>query len=104
LERGKATVKILGELYKFLITFIIVITILGWGKLWASSDDSSDQFADKLLDAHVQLKSHQDCKTVYDERLLTSNMLCAGEYNNLADTCSGDSGGPLMCENRDGSW
>ncbi|XP_066932329.1 prostasin-like [Clytia hemisphaerica] len=80
--------------------------VTGWGEFWAQSKDSETfNYAHQLKEARVELKSMNQCKKVYHDSLLTKNMLCAGPYNdNFADTCRGDSGGPLMCKNNDKSW
>lgn len=76
--------------------------ITGWGKVWEEMGIPSP-YSDQLLEADIQVKDHMSCKRQYNDKV-TDNMLCAGPYNNYADTCEGDSGGPLMCENSDGSW
>jgi len=46
------------------------------------------------------LVPHQKCRKAYKEFLISPNMMCAGWKSGKADTCSGDSGGGLMCPNR----
>ena len=65
--------------------------------------DIKSSYSDHLLEADIEIKHHLKCKQQYNDKL-TTNMICAGPHNNYADTCEGDSGGPLMCENSDGSW
>ena len=75
----------------------------GWGKLWAEPLNDTSYPTD-LMEALIEIKSHQKCKEKY-KGLVTKNMLCAGMFDTTyTDTCYRDSGGPLMCENNDGSW
>ncbi|BES99715.1 Trypsin [Nesidiocoris tenuis] len=68
-------------------------TILGWGK--RGNGDSSG--TDILQEAQVPIVSSQACGRVYESSIVTSNMFCAGYKKGRRDTCSGDSGGPLLC-------
>ena len=43
----------------------------------------------------VPFVSDADCKPSYAEDFVAESMLCAGEEGK--DSCSADSGGPLMC-------
>mgnify|MGYP000421587673 CR=1 FL=1 len=65
-------------------------TALGWG------DTSSATFAfpDTLQMVDLPIVSNDHCA----ERtsFITENMLCAGFFSGVKDTCTGDSGGPLM--------
>ncbi|KAL2762913.1 prostate-specific antigen isoform 4 preproprotein [Daubentonia madagascariensis] len=44
----------------------------------------------------LKLLSNDKCKRAYSEKV-TEFMLCAGQWNGKKDTCTGDSGGPLIC-------
>lgn len=67
-------------------------TITGWGSVTYGG-----KFSKVLQEAVVPIVSHSVCRKVYGTDL-TRRMLCAG--GDKADTCHGDSGGPLAC-NRD---
>nr|XP_030125007.3 acrosin-like isoform X1 [Taeniopygia guttata] len=76
--------------------------IAGWGATAARSQDSADQ----LQEAKVQLIDVQLCNSSdwYAGEIHTHN-LCAGYPEGKIDTCQGDSGGPLMCQdNNTDSW
>ena len=53
--------------------------------------------SNKLLEVTVSTMSNNDCKNKYGSGI-TNQMVCA-EGGNQKDSCSGDSGGPLISEN-----
>jgi len=73
--------------------------VTGWGRLWTGGP-----IADILQQALLPVVSHANCSR-YDwwGSLVTNDMICAGGDGELA-SCNGDSGGPLNCQNPDGSW
>lgn len=76
------------------------LTVLGWGKTSNSSDTASSTLQQARLD-YVPFSSCAATWTQWGETL-TNTMLCAGEMNPgqgaVQDTCSGDSGGPLLID------
>ena len=66
-------------------------TVTGWGSV-----TNGGKFSKILQEAVVPIVSQSTCRKVYGTDL-TQRMLCAGGKN--ADTCHGDSGGPLACQN-----
>ncbi len=80
-----------------------IATIIGWGKL-----SEYGKFATTLQEAQVPIVSNETCNDAYNKSFfydnpITSTMLCAGYAQGGTDSCSGDSGGPLMI-NLDGEW
>lgn len=91
--------------------------ILGWGKL----NHAATHGTHTLHEARVPLADSDDCLAAYkDYYQITDNMLCAGfkrasgrrrgrnrrkdvKDRGWPDSCSGDSGGPLLCE-KDRRW
>ncbi|XP_061592448.1 chymotrypsin-like elastase family member 2A [Cololabis saira] len=73
--------------------------VTGWGRLWTGGP-----IADILQQALLPVVDHTNCSR-YDwwGSLVTTKMICAGGDGDLA-SCNGDSGGPLNCQNPDGSW
>ncbi|CAL8319084.1 unnamed protein product [Merluccius merluccius] len=73
--------------------------VTGWGRLWTGGP-----IAEFLQQALLPVVSHDVCSR-YDwwGSLVTTSMVCAGGDGQLA-SCNGDSGGPLNCQNPDGSW
>ncbi|KAK5894423.1 hypothetical protein CesoFtcFv8_011116 [Champsocephalus esox] len=73
--------------------------VTGWGRLWTGGP-----IADILQQALLPVISHSNCsKPDWWGSLVTNDMVCAGGDGQLA-SCNGDSGGPLNCQNSDGSW
>ncbi|XP_039300144.1 trypsin-like [Nilaparvata lugens] len=68
-------------------------TIIGWGK----RKDTDHYGTDILHEAQVPIVSTDECREVYEEYRITDNMFCAGYRGGRMDSCSGDSGGPLLC-------
>ncbi|XP_060080450.1 prostasin-like [Ylistrum balloti] len=57
-----------------------------------------------LKQASVPVIDHTGCSNLYKDKL-TSHMICAGYLDGSADSCNGDSGGPLLCQTtQDGRW
>jgi secreted trypsin-like serine protease len=78
--------------------------VAGWG---AMVPGDFPRFPDRLQSAQAPIVDHASCAAAYLARdaaaIVTDRMLCAGTLNtaefpqnNGVDTCSGDSGGPLM--------
>ncbi|KAB0801482.1 hypothetical protein PPYR_05836 [Photinus pyralis] len=73
-------------------------TVIGWGSIRESGPQPS-----VLQEVSISIWSNNDCRTKYGPAApggITDHMLCAGQANR--DSCSGDSGGPLMVN--DGKW
>lgn len=58
-----------------------------------------DTRPDTLQEARVPLHTNRDCKNAYGTRV-KAKMVCAGAQppEERADTCKGDSGGPMVCQ------
>ncbi|XP_039476620.1 granzyme A-like isoform X2 [Oreochromis aureus] len=64
--------------------------VAGWGLT------ESNQPSDVLMSANVTVIDRQKCNYYYSA--ITSDMICAGSTGKKkVDVCSGDSGGPLLC-------
>ncbi|NXF90127.1 GRAA protein, partial [Eubucco bourcierii] len=73
-------------------------TVAGWGK----TRNSERKLSDTLREVNVTVISRKICnnKSHYNNNpVITSNMICAGSTNGGKDSCNGDSGGPLRCNN-----
>lgn len=68
-------------------------TALGWGALTAGGGTVG-----RLRQVEVEVRGLEDCHGVYFGAFDPESMLCAGSAGR--DTCSGDSGGPLLFEGR----
>merc|ERR1712189_122893 len=76
--------------------------ITGWGKM--KHPGSSVQFLQQL---GMKVQSKDACKKRNNNGIpITDQMLCAGNPDVSANQsgCHGDSGGPFVCENSNGSW
>ncbi|KAH0819332.1 hypothetical protein MTP99_019164 [Tenebrio molitor] len=73
-------------------------TVIGWGSLRESGPQPSI-----LQEVNIPIWSNRDCKLKYGPAApggIVEHMLCAGQA--ARDSCSGDSGGPLMVNS--GKW
>ena len=71
-------------------------TVLGWGMV----NDEGD-FADSLRGAQVEILPNKACNDLFG--IMTENMMCTSGDNGRG-TCFGDSGGPAIVKQPDGSW
>ncbi|NXS58626.1 GRAA protein, partial [Brachypteracias leptosomus] len=73
-------------------------TVAGWGQ----THNRPGTISDTLREVNVTVISRKICNdnTHYkNDPVITENMICAGDKNGGKDSCSGDSGGPLRCNN-----
>lgn len=64
----------------------------GWGVLWWGSSFTPDN----LQTVNLEISNFDHCNETYEGNV-TNNQFCA--YEMEKDSCSGDSGGPFVCEN-----
>ncbi|XP_010225013.1 PREDICTED: granzyme A-like [Tinamus guttatus] len=73
-----------------------ICTVAGWGKTRNNDKESSST----LREVNVTVISRRICndwKHYKGKPVITENMICAGDRKGGKDSCSGDSGGPLIC-------
>ncbi|XP_026198936.1 granzyme A-like isoform X3 [Anabas testudineus] len=72
-----------------------VCVVAGWG----TTNNSDEEMSDVLMSVNVTVVDRKKCNSLeHYYRAITSDMVCAGsDGKNIADTCEGDSGGPLLC-------
>lgn len=63
--------------------------IAGWGRTEYGSK------SDEMLKANIPMKMTSDCGIAFNITLSEEHIICAGGED-LVDSCSGDSGGPLF--------
>ncbi|XP_022083316.1 uncharacterized protein LOC110975282, partial [Acanthaster planci] len=76
--------------------------VVGWGRTSLYGSVSP-----VLKEAQVPLVTWEQCKTYADVRenvFISSDQICAGTADGNNATCSGDSGGPLICRGTSGRW
>ncbi|XP_053276133.1 granzyme K [Pleuronectes platessa] len=68
---------------------------------WGTTHEDYKEMSDVLMSVNVIVVNRVKCNSpAYYNRdpVITSSMICAGsDRKNEADSCGGDSGGPLMC-------
>uniref|UniRef100_A0A3B4AQP6 pancreatic elastase II n=1 Tax=Periophthalmus magnuspinnatus TaxID=409849 RepID=A0A3B4AQP6_9GOBI len=73
--------------------------VTGWGHL-----ETIGPMADILQQALLPVVKHEICSTPdWMGGMVTTNNICAGGDGKRGG-CKGDSGGPLNCQGKDGSW
>ncbi|KAM9262521.1 granzyme A [Morus bassanus] len=73
-------------------------TVAGWGQ----THNNRRLFSDTLREVNITVISRHICnnnKHYRNNPVITDNMICAGSKNGGKDSCFGDSGGPLRCNN-----
>ncbi len=69
------------------------VQIVGWGR---TNPDGA--FPSQLQEATVQVVDDTACRDAYQTGFVVASMFCAGVPGGGVDTCSGDSGGPLLVD------
>ncbi|XP_037536864.1 granzyme A-like [Nematolebias whitei] len=68
---------------------------------WGTTNNIAKKMSDVLMSVNVTVIDRKTCNSpqYYNfNPVITKSMICAGsDGNKVADTCSGDSGGPLIC-------
>ncbi len=80
-----------------------LVTVIGWG---LTDPNNNSSYMDALQQVSVPIVSNAVCNAgnAYNGQI-TANMLCAGYASGGKDSCSGDSGGPLMApDTQGGGW
>ncbi|XP_076332764.1 trypsin-1-like [Tachypleus tridentatus] len=69
----------------------LIATVIGWGRTSAFGSISTQQ-----MEADIPIWNQQECKKKWETAnvKITSSMICAG--GQTTDSCSGDSGGPMV--------
>ncbi|XP_069736353.1 granzyme A [Phaenicophaeus curvirostris] len=73
-------------------------TVAGWGQ----TQNRLRKLSDTLREVNITVISRQICndnKHYNNRPVITDNMICAGAKKGGKDSCTGDSGGPLRCNN-----
>lgn len=87
-----------------LVILILSIFITGWGR----SNTTNQKMTNILQQIRLSVINQSKC-SAWNSHLLpvTSQMFCAGVTQPKLkphSACHGDSGGPLICKDADGSW
>ncbi|CAI5776126.1 mannan-binding lectin serine protease 1-like [Podarcis lilfordi] len=78
-----------------------MVIVSGWGKQFLQ------RLPDALMEIEIPLTDHSVCKEAYRklQKVVTGDMICAGERQGGKDACQGDSGGPMVTlNNQTGQW
>ncbi|XP_006897562.1 PREDICTED: serine protease 33-like [Elephantulus edwardii] len=75
--------------------------VAGWGDV---RENVALPKPHRLQEVDVHVIDTQSCQQLYEPEPITSEMLCAGYFQDRKGFCEGDSGGPLVCQFRQGRW
>ncbi|KAK2158570.1 hypothetical protein LSH36_167g04029 [Paralvinella palmiformis] len=70
---------------------------------WGDTRGTPNAIRTRLNQASVPISELTACNISYSGAI-TDNMICAGLPEGGRDSCSGDSGGPLICQLSDQKW
>jgi secreted trypsin-like serine protease len=70
------------------------VRVIGYGR--TNNDADNPEYLDQLQQADLYLTSASECSEFYGSDMLSAQMFCAD--SNIADSCSGDSGGPVFID------
>ncbi|KAM3940618.1 granzyme A-like [Leptodactylus fuscus] len=75
-----------------------ICNVAGWGV----TDIRNQVPSDVLREANLTIVDRAKCQKLYGSKaIITSTMMCAGPLKKRKDdTCSGDSGGPMICDKK----
>ncbi|XP_009892500.1 PREDICTED: granzyme A-like [Charadrius vociferus] len=74
-----------------------ICTVTGWGQT-----GNQKRLSDILREVNITVISREICSNnrhYKNNPVITDNMICAGDKKGGKDSCHGDSGGPLRCNN-----
>ncbi|KAF7662724.1 hypothetical protein LDENG_00227550 [Lucifuga dentata] len=69
--------------------------LAGWGSLYEDGPP-----ANVVMEAMAPILPQSICKNAHIKEVITNTMLCAGYLSGGIDSCKGDSGGPLIYQDR----
>ena len=72
---------------------------------WGMQEENATEYSDVLREVEVNLVSKEVCNSnISYNGTIHERYLCAGFQGGGKDSCGGDSGGPLACQNEDGRF
>ncbi|XP_078283169.1 transmembrane protease serine 9-like [Rhinoraja longicauda] len=71
-----------------------ICTTIGWGQ----TDENAGRLSNELLKTEVKVFTKSKCREKMPKK--ASHVICAGAPEGGRDACKGDSGGPLLCQDR----
>jgi secreted trypsin-like serine protease len=78
----------------------VTATVTGWGLLRSGQPGNPPN----LMQVEVPLVSLETCRQVYRGAAIDQRTICAGRQEGGRDSCSGDSGGPMVVRAADGGY
>ncbi|XP_041050995.1 granzyme A-like [Carcharodon carcharias] len=77
------------------VTDGVICNVAGWGQTRIEED------SDKLQQVNVTIIDRKLCSQYYTYHpVISADVLCAGDKKIAKDSCTGDSGGPLLCNGK----